>query len=537
MTNRFGRFGFHEMCQGSLRTRHMSTFGYRAAQPQKHFNMARYCLAAAGRTPKKPALVVVDNEDAREPRELWTYAELEDAVLRLAQGLRRAGLRPGQRLLIRLENTSTYALTFFAAIAAGIVPVPVSDQLSAREAAFLIKDSGADAAALSPHLPIERIPPGIETFSPADIRRLLKSERAAFAETFAEDPAFLIYTSGTSDRPKGVLHAHRSAWGRRPMYQGWYGITPADRVLHAGAFNWTYTLGTGLADPWANGATAIVFTGAKHPPVWPRLISTQRATLFAAVPSLYRQILKYCDIDRYEFLSLRHGLCAGEALLPAIAEEWRARAGTPLYEALGQSEISTYISSSPSVPPKAGFVGRPQPGRCVVILPLEGGIAPLSAGEEGLIAVHRSDPGLMLGYWRRPEEEAEVLRGEWFIGGDLGLMDPDGYIAHRGRANELMNAGGYRVSPLEVEAALRGHPGIADVAVAEIEARPGVRIIAAFVVRAEGTCPGTDELDAFAAERLARYKRPREYVFVNALPRTPNGKVHRARLAALRRTG
>jgi len=186
------------------------------------------------------------------------------------------------------------------------------------------------------------------------------------------------------------------------------------------------------------------------------------------------------------------------------------------------------------VPPKPGRVGKPQAGRRVAILPQEGGDEPLSAGESGLIAVHRSDPGLMLGYWQRPKEDAAATRGDWFITGDLGMMDEDGYVAHQGRADELMNAMGYRVSPVEVESVIAEHPGVAEAAVAQIEARAGVEIIAAFVVCAPGEAVSAETLDAHAEERLARYKRPREYIFIDALPRTPNGKLRRAALAGLR---
>ncbi|RIA55330.1 class I adenylate-forming enzyme family protein [Dichotomicrobium thermohalophilum] len=504
-----------------------------SAPVPERFNMARYCLAAAGETPDKPALIVAADA-CGTPSEVWSYAALEDAILRMAGGFRTAGLAPGDRLLIRLENTSAYALTFFGAIAAGVVPVPASDQLSAREAGFLLADSGAAAIALSPALPVEPVPEDVRVFAPEDIAALRNSPRADYAGTRADDPAFLIYTSGTTAQPKGVLHAQRAAWGRRPMYQGWYGIGPDDRVMHAGGFNWTYTLGTGLTDPWANGATAIIYTGEKDPEVWPKLIAAYEATIFAAVPSLYRRILKYAGAGPDTMPSLRHGLCAGEALPEAVAREWFERTGTVLYEALGQSEISTFISSSPSVPPKPERVGKPQPGRRVTILPQDGGDEPLPAGESGLIAVHCSDPGLMLGYWQRPEEDAAATRGDWFITGDLGMLDEDGYIAHQGRADELMNAMGYRVSPVEVESVLAEHPGVAEAAVAQVEARPGVEIIAAFIVRGPGDAVSAEALDAYAEERLARYKRPREYIFIDALPRTPNGKLRRAALAAMR---
>ncbi len=137
----------------------------------------------------------------------------------------------------------------------------------------------------------------------------------------------------------------------------------------------------------------------------------------------------------------------------------------------------------------------------------------------------------MLGYWQRPEEEAEVFRGEWFVGGDLGSIDEDGYITHLGRANELMNAGGYRVSPLEVEAVIARCPGVAEVACTEVRVRSDVSVIAAFVVRAGGAAVDAETVKAFAGDRLAGYKVPREIVFVDQIPRTANGKVQRKALA------
>jgi acyl-coenzyme A synthetase/AMP-(fatty) acid ligase len=300
-------------------------------------------------------------------------------------------------------------------------------------------------------------------------------------------------------------------------------------MLHAGAFNWTFTLGTGLTDPWANGATSIIYTGEKDPALWPRLIARTGATLFAGVPGVYRQILKYASPNRDDLGALRHGLMAGEAPPPGLFEEWTARTGRPLYEALGMSEISTYVSSGPDVPRKPGAVGKAQPGRRLAVLPLDSGNDPLPAGEEGLLAVHRSDPGLMLGYWR-PQEECEVYRGDWFVGGDIAVIDREGYVFHRGRANDLMKALGYRISPLEVEAAISEHPSVAEVACAEVKVRADISVIAAFVVPNAGIMADAADIERFAAERLAAYKRPRSIVFVESLPRTANGKIMRQAL-------
>ena len=514
----------------------MASYGYAGEPAPARFNMARYCVGvAARRVPDKLALAVVSDPDAPYAgAERWTYAQLDDAVRRVAAGLRSLGLAPGARVMIRMGNASEYALTFFGAIAAGLVPLPSSAQLTEEEADFLLEDSGASVLAVSETLRIAP-PAGVRLLEAAEIGRFVSTfSPIEYADTAAEAPAFLIYTSGTTGEPKGVLHAQRSAWGRRPMYRGWYGgMGPNDIVLHAGAFNWTYTLGVGLTDPWANGATAVLYTGPRDVSVWPRLIARFRATLFATVPGLYRQILKYCDLGAHDLKSLRHGLTAGEALSPALLSAWREAAGTELYEALGMSECSTYVSSSPDVPVRPGSPGKPQAGRCVAVLPIDGGEAPLPAEKTGLLAVHRSDPGLMLGYWNRPEEEALVYRGEWFVGGDLASFDREGYLRYHGRNDDLMNAMGYRVSPLEVEQCLSHHPAIAEVAVTELAVREDVKVIAAFVVPKDPDEADAGPLLAFAHEHLAAYKCPREIVFTSALPRTANGKVIRRKLTEL----
>lgn len=506
---------------------------YTGQHPPHDFNMARYCIGrSAEAVPNKTALLVI-SDPSRAP-ERWTYREVDAAVRCIASGLRSLPLNSGDRVMLRMDNTSDYALTFFAAIAAGLVALPSSPQLTEDEARFLLEDSGAAALVVSEDLRLDDLPRGIKCLSSDAVARLKRDScPIAYADTPADAPAFLIYTSGTSGHPKGVLHAQRSAWGRRPMYEGWYGICPDDVVLHAGAFNWTYTLGVGLTDPWANGATAVLYNGPRDVAVWPALIESHRATLFATVPSLYRRILKYCRLEEYDLSSLRHGLSAGEALPQSLRRSWSAATGKPLYEALGMSECSTYISCSPSVPIKPGSPGRPQPGRCVTVLPIEGGDGEVSPGETGLLAVHRSDPGLMLGYWNRPAEEALVYRNEWFVGGDLASIDDESYVWFHGRNDDLMNAFGYRVSPEEVERVLLQHPAVAEVAVTELAHGKDVRIIAAFVVP-----KSVDELDAgpilsFANRHLADYKRPRELVFVEALPRTANGKVIRRHLARL----
>jgi acyl-coenzyme A synthetase/AMP-(fatty) acid ligase len=499
--------------------------------PPARFNAARYCLGAnAAVRPDKTALVMVGEGGAVAS---LTFGEADRAVRGIAAGLLGLGLQRGDRVMIRMGNEADYVLVYFGALAAGLVALPSSPQLTPSEAAFLMENSGAAAVAVASGCVVDRAAlAGRILLGPDDIAAMKAGAPVAdYADTAADDPATLVYTSGTTSRPKGVLHAHRTIYGRRPMLAHWLGLSESDVMLHAGTMNWTYTLGVGITDPWAVGATSVLYNGPRDPGVWPRLIAERRATIFAAVPSLYRQILKYGDLPARDLASLRHGCTAGEALPVDILEAWRTATGKPLYEALGMSEISTYVSSGPTIPVRPGSPGKPQAGRRVAILAPEGAPEPLPAGETGLLAVHRSEPGLMLGYWNRPDEEAQVFRGDWFAGGDLARLDADGYLWFEGRNDDLMNALGYRVSPNEVEGVLAEHPDVAEVGVAELAVRSDVRVVCGFVVLQPGAEPDAEALLGWCRERLAAYKCPREIRFLEALPRTANGKVQRKRLA------
>jgi acyl-coenzyme A synthetase/AMP-(fatty) acid ligase len=308
------------------------------------------------------------------------------------------------------------------------------------------------------------------------------------------------------------------------MHRGWESIGPSDRVFHAGALNWTFTLGTGLLDPWTLGATALIPGPGLLPSVFPLLLRRHDATIFAGAPGAIRQMLR-APVPALP--RLRHGLSAGETLLPSLRAEWRTATGTDLHEALGMSECSTYISGSPERPAPDGFAGYAQPSRRIALLDGETGLA---GADQGEIAIHRDDPGLMLGYLEEPKATAARYRGDWFLTGDIASQGPDGAFRYLGRADDLMNAGGYRVSPAEVEAALSGVPGVDDLAVLSREVRPGVGVIACVYV---ADADRSAELAERAGLVLARYKQPREFRRTNALPRNPNGKLNRGKLHQL----
>ncbi|WP_333683673.1 class I adenylate-forming enzyme family protein [Pontibaca methylaminivorans] len=486
------------------------------------FNLAAHVLGRAGARPDKPALLLLDGNAPQESQE-WSFRDLERAVRATGSGLLAEGLAPGDIVLMRLGNSVDFPIAYLGAIAAGLVPVPASAQLTGPEIAALIATLAPravlrdPAVASAPHA--HEIPLG-------RLQTMRGGAPCTYAMGDPERMAYVVYTSGTSGQPQAVAHAHRAIWARQMMFEDWYGLRADDRLLHAGAFNWTFTLGTGLMDPWTIGATALIPSPRTEIAALPALLRKSRATIFAAAPGVYRKILQ--SGGKIDLPDLRHGICAGEKLSPALQAAWHEATGTPLYEAFGMSECSTFISAGPGCPARQGMLGRPQKGRRVAIT--DGTGNPLPLGEAGTIAVARRDPGLMLGYLGADEATRSRFRGEWFLTGDQGTMAADGQISYLGRGDDMMNAGGVRVSPLEVEEVLNTHPGIRQAAVTDVEIKPDTRIIVAFYT---GPVPvPAASLEAHCAQNLARYKQPRAFVHLDALPLGANGKLRRSALRA-----
>ncbi len=314
-------------------------------------NLADHVLWAGGASDDKVALVLLRATGA----ERWSYGRLREAVMRTAGGLLATGLTPGARVLMRIGNTPDFPVTYLGAIAAGLVAVPTAAALGAEEITKVARVLAPDAIVSDGTVPLPDHDAPI--LLPATLAKTDALARPA--ETGANDPAYVVFTSGTSGTPSGVVHAHRAILARGLMTEGWYGLTPSDRVLHAGAFNWTFTLGTGLMDPWAAGATALVLAPGTGPEMIPLLALRHEATMIAGAPGVFRRLLK---AGMPVLPRLRHGLVAGEKLPETVRGAWRDATGTELHEAFGQSEISTFISGSPGRPAPEGTLGYTQAG-------------------------------------------------------------------------------------------------------------------------------------------------------------------------------
>jgi acyl-coenzyme A synthetase/AMP-(fatty) acid ligase len=509
-------------------------------------NIGVACTDAHLGTPAAGRAAMIVEDDALGTSAI-TYGDLAVRTSRFAQLLREMGIAAGDRVLVRLPNSIDYPTAFLGTLKRGAIAVPTSTLLTAEELRYLLQDSQAVAlvidepawSELGPQLQGVGILRDV-IFAGAPLERALAAvgEPAPPERTRAHDPAYLVYTSGTTGYPKGVLHGHRSLAGRMPAWRYWFGLDPresapaeGDRILHSGKFNWTYVLGSALMDPLFRGRTVIAHEGPNDAETWPRLIARHGATIFIGVPTIYRQILQKTQARAADVPTLRHCMSAGEHLSDDVFAQWKARFGLDIHEAVGMSECSYYLSQAPGRPIRPGSAGFAQPGHDVRLLDPDT-LEPVPAGEEGMICIPEEDPGLFLRYWNLPEETARLRREGWFLTGDFARADEDGYLWFLGRRDDIIKSFGYRVSPYEVERVLKGHPAVADCACVAEDVGPDKRLVVAYVIPHEGAGATPDELLAFGRERLAAYKAPKVVYFAREFPRTRNGKILRREISS-----
>jgi len=513
-----------------------------------HFNIGVACTDQHLNTPVENTIAMIVEDDAVGTSQI-TFAGLAHRTDQFAQLLRNLNVEVGDRVLIRLPNSLDYPTAFLGAMKRGAISVPTSTLLTAEEVAYLARDSGAsvlvtDKAAwgsLQNHLADA---PNLkyillsgagnvakhDSLTVLDLETELANitECAPAQNTQANDPAYLVYTSGTTGYPKGVLHAHRALIGREPASTYWFNFdaNSQDRIMHSGKFNWTYVLGSGLMDPLYLGKTVIVHEGKNDADLWTRLIAKHAATIFVGVPTIYRQIIQKSTASKNDVPSLRHCMSAGEHLSDEVLQQWRERFGADIYEAVGMSEFSYYLSQSIFRPIRAGSAGFPQPGHAIKLLNPET-LEEVPTGEEGMISVPESDPGLFLNYWNLDEETAKYKHDGYFFTGDYAKYDEDGYIWFLGRKDDIIKSFGYRVSPYEIERVYKSHPAVADCAAVGEELEKDKLLVVTYVILQPDATVSADDLLSYGKQHLAAYKSPKTVYLTKDFPRTKNGKILR----------
>ena len=444
----------------------------------------------------------------------YTYAEIAALVDCAGSALRRAGVERGDRVLIVLPDSPEFVAAYFGAIKIGAVAVPTSTALRPADYAHLTEESQAKMVVSEPIWPADSLA------APLDC-----------APTSADDPAFWLWTSGSTGPPKAAVHRHADWMAPCEGYaRGVLGIRPDDVTFSSAKLFHAYGLGNGLMFPFYAGATTVLYPGKPQANAILARAHECRPTLFFAVPTHYAAMLRETDAaNPYDLSGVRLGVSAAEPLPAEIVRRVRERFGFDVLDGIGSTEVLHIYISNRAGDVRPGSTGVPVPGYQVRITD-EGG-RELPACETGDLWVRGRSNATH--YWNRPQLTAERMRGGWFFSGDKYRVDADGYYWYAGRSDDMFRVSGEWVSPTEVESALIEHPAVFEAAVVARPGTDGLPVTCAFVTLKRAECASealAGELREFVGERLAGYKRPRRIEFLDELPKTATGKVQRYKL-------
>jgi acetyl-CoA synthetase len=494
---------------------------------------ARYNIAADVCDARKPdALAMVHERYDGTLREVH-WGELQALANQAANLLASLGVQRGDRVAVVLPPTPEAAAVFFATwkLAAILLSMSVlygdegiAHRLRDSEPAVLVTD-----AANAPRFegaPVAKV----LVLEAADLAA--HSELFETADTAAEDPAQLYYTSGTTGLAKGIVHAHRYLLAHNEFVHC-HDVQEGERFHGMGEWAWAAGI-CPLLGPWRLGAVQLVLQreGGFDPHRQLDFLSRQRASNVFATPTAIRSMMAIGDAGERYPQRFRVVCSAGEPLNPEAIRWFRGQYGVTVLDYYGLTESYPLCGNFPWMEVREGSMGRPMPGWDVQVL--DEHERPLPAGERGEICLRaRSNPHYPLGYWRLPEASAEVFGGEWFHTGDAARTDEDGYVWYEGRADDVIISAGYRIGPFEVESACLEHPAVAEAAaVAAPDERRGA-VVKAFIVLAaghDGSEPLAAEIQTFVRGRLSAYAYPRIVEFVPELPKTLTGKIRRIEL-------
>jgi acyl-coenzyme A synthetase/AMP-(fatty) acid ligase len=513
--------------------------GYRA-YPER-LNLAREVLEHSLEPGfgDKPALIA-DNRTV-------SYETLHRQIDAAAAKLPATGIKKGDLVLIAMGNSPEFAVAFLAAVKLGIIPVLVNSSLSAGELESVVEQcrpqavftessrAGAVRELRAAGLFTRVICAGAPQEGEIPFDSLLNDPRggAETADTLAAEPAFIVYTSGTTGKPKGIVHAHRWIVALGDLNR--YRLPPQtdDVVLATGEWSFISALGHNLLFALRNGVAGAVLSSRATPENVLAAVEKYKVTVLYSVATVYRRLLAMSDFEkRYHIERLRCAHSTGEALRDATYNEWKSRVGCELYEHYGVSEYQLVIGHGARYLVKPGSVGRALPGVGAAILDEE--FKPVPAGDLGQFAISTADPGLFLGYYKDPERTQAVIRNGWYFTGDLAWQDQDGYFFIAGRRDDCFKSRGIFISPTEIENALQKHPSIVEAAVvADPDAEIGNRIRAVVVLNP--AAQPSEELDrsirATLRRQLAPFKIPHQIEFADSLPKSAIGKILRSALA------
>jgi long-chain acyl-CoA synthetase len=485
-------------------------------------NLASLLSESAERSPDAPAIRLGEIE--------LTYGELDDRSARLATLLEEKGVERGDRVGVMLPNVPEFPVAYYGVLRAGAIVVPMNVLLKQREIAFYLEDSGAELL-LAWHGFCDQAGAGAATAG----AELIEIEPAACAATLAEheptpglattakdDTAVILYTSGTTGKPKGAELTHANlARNADVSSRTTSEIAAGDVVL--GALPLFHSFGQTVAMNASLSVGACLTLVPKFDP-GEALATMQRdgVTHFYGVPTMYGALLHHPERESFDTSSLRICITGGASMPVEVLRGFEEAFGAKVMEGYGLSETSPVACSNhPDKERKPGSIGNPIEG--VEMRIVNENDQPVAQGEVGEIVIRGHN--VMKGYWQRPEATEEAMRGGWFHSGDMARTDEDGYFYIVDRKKDLIIRGGYNVYPREVEEVLYEHPKIREAAVLGVPHDEWGEEIGAAVVLHEGEQLSSEEVSAYVKDRIAAYKYPRLVWFLDELPKGPTGKI------------
>ena len=487
-----------------------------------------------------------DSVALRCQRESTTYVGVLADAWRVQAVLGELGVGAGQRVLLVVNDEPAFVCWFIGSMRAGVIPVPLSTMLTGQDLAAIAADSEPDLIVVSAEY-ADRIDP-ITSAAPSlrhvivvgavdrefAVSSLSWSDVAAAPEvgvaaTRHDDPAFWLYSSGTTGLPKGVIHRHENLQATFDTYASQVlRVGQGDRCLSVAKLFFAYGLGNSLTFPFGAGATAVLEPRRPTPTIMLEQVRLEQPTLFFASPGFLAALLD-TDAPDDSFASVRATVTAGEALPADLQRRFSERFGHPVLDGIGTTEVLHIFLSNTLDSQRAGTSGCAVPGYTARLRDDDGADVtdPDTPGY-----LHVRGPSIASGYWQREEATASAFRDGWLRTGDVYTRSADDHWTFLGRNSDMIKAGGIWVSPAEVESALVSHPDILEAAVVGSRNAHGLEEVVAFVVARSGHEVDADLVDSYCRERMASFKRPRRLFVVDTLPKTATGKIQRYALRA-----
>ncbi|MFF2299302.1 AMP-binding protein [Arthrobacter sp. NPDC058127] len=527
--------------RGDMWTGAVSRSGRSAAEPwplPERFNMGVACSDC-----HEPATLAVVDLDGRGIRREFTFGELSSTSNQLGNRLRRAGLYIGDKVSIILPQCVETAIAHLATYKIGAVAVPISHLLDDEQVCQRVMDSGTRAVVTDTrHAGLVAALEGIDVLvvdGPAsDDRDFWSAVRSSSplleaADTTPDSPAALLYTSGTTGRPKAALHGHRVLLGHLPGFEMAHnGFPRADDIFWTPAdWAWIGGLLDALLPVLYHGRTIVATRGPFDPDDAVRIMASEKVrNVF--LPPRELQLMRAAGVDS-PMVNLRTMMSGGEHLPPDLVQWANQSFGTSVNEIYGQTEANYIVGNSEVWAKRAGSMGRAYPGHEVEILDGDG--LPISVGQVGEIAVRSTSPVVFMQYWGQPEATRNKFtpNREWLLTGDLAIRDGDGYFWYASRHDDVIEVDRYRISPSEIEACIASHPAVRSAAVVGVPGESSHPAIVAYAVLSPGVAPGPAveaEILRLVNENYPARVSPAGIEFVPALPMTDTGKIRRREL-------